>query len=295
MSRRSHRLLLVAPILLSTVTLAGCGGGTQAAAEDRPSVVAAFYPLAFAAQRVAGDELEVRNLTPPGAEPHDHELSARDVEAVRSADYVVYLGSGFQPALEEAVDGADGQTVDVLEGLDVRRASDSDEDLSFDPHVWLDPVRFAQIARRIGDVLERPEQAAELAGEIRRLDDEYRQGLENCERREVVTSHAAFGYLAQRYGLEQIAITGHSPEAEPTARDLEKIISEVEDSGATTVFFETLVSPRLAETIARATGARTAELNPIEGLSEAELERGENYLSVMRANLGALRQALGCR
>jgi zinc transport system substrate-binding protein len=293
MSRRAQRLLLVVPTLLAAAILAGCGG-SQAAADDRPSVVAAFYPLAFATQRIAGDELEVSNLTPPGAEPHDHELSARDVEAVRSADYVFYLGSGFQPALEEAVDGAHGQTVDVLENLDVHRATDSDEDLSFDPHVWLDPVRFAQIARRIGDALERPEQAAKLAREIRRLDDEYREGLEKCARREIVTSHAAFGYLARRYGLEQIPITGLSPEAEPTARDLEGIISEVEGSGATTVFFETLVSPRLAETIARETGAKTAELNPIEGLSEAELERGENYLSVMRANLGALRQALGC-
>jgi zinc transport system substrate-binding protein len=295
MIRRSQRLFLVVPALLATASLAACGGGSQAAAEDRPSVVAAFYPLAFAAQRIAGDELEVRNLTPPGAEPHDHELSARDVEAVRSADYVFYLGSGFQPALEDAVEGADGQTVDVLENLAVHRATDSDDDLSFDPHVWLDPVRFAKIAGRIGDALGRPERAAELAAEIRRLDSEYRQGLENCERRELVTSHAAFGYLAQRYGLEQIPITGLSPEAEPTAQDLERIVSDVEASGATTVFFETLVSPRLAETIARETGARTAELNPIEGLSEAELERGENYLSVMRANLGALRQALGCR
>jgi zinc transport system substrate-binding protein len=295
MIRRSRRLFLVVPALLATATLAACGGGSQAAAEDRPSVVAAFYPLAFAAQRIAGDELEVRNLTPPGAEPHDHELSARDVEAVRSADHVFYLGSGFQPALEDAVEGADGQTVDVLKDLDVHRATDSDEDLNFDPHVWLDPVRFAEIAGRIGDALERPERAAELAAEIRRLDSEYRRGLKDCERRELVTSHAAFGYLAQRYGLEQIPITGLSPEAEPTAQDLEGIISEVEANGATTVFFETLVSPRLAETIARETGARTAELNPIEGLSEAELERGENYLSVMRANLGALRQALGCR
>jgi zinc transport system substrate-binding protein len=279
-------------ILTVAFALVGCESGNGG---GKTSVDAAFYPLAYAADRVGGADVQVKNLTPPGAEPHDHELSARDVEAVRSADYVFYLGSGFQPALEDAVDGADGQTVDVLEGLDVHRAADSDEDLSFDPHVWLDPVRFEQIARRIGDALERPEQAAKLAGEIRRLDDEYRERLEKCARREIVTSHAAFGYLARRYGLEQIPITGLSPEAEPTARDLEGIISEVESSGATTVFFETLVSPRLAETIARETGANTAELNPIEGLSEAELERGENYLSVMRANLGALRQALGCR
>jgi zinc transport system substrate-binding protein len=290
-----QRVLLLA---LLAVSLAGCGGadgGVTGGESRNTSVVAAFYPLYFAAERIGGGELDVRNLTPPGAEPHDHELSARDVEAVRSADYVVYLGSGFQPALEDAVDDADGEPVDVLQGLRLLEAGSSEEELDFDPHVWLDPLRFAQIVLRIGDALGRADQASALAGELRDLHDEYREGLERCDRREIVASHAAYGYLAQRYGLEQIPLTGLSPEAEPTARDLERVVRKVEESRATTVFFETLVSPRLAETIARESGARTVELNPIEGLSEDELERGENYVSLMRANLDVLRQALGCR
>jgi zinc transport system substrate-binding protein len=281
---------------LLAVALGGCGGDSDGASgAARGSVVASFYPLAFAAERIAGDDLDVRNLTPPGAEPHDYELSARDVEAVRSADYVVYLGSGFQAALERAVAGAEGEPIDVLRGLDLLESSDPDDDLRFDPHVWLDPIRFAQIARRLGAALERPERGRSVAAELDELHDEYREGLASCKRHEIVTSHAAFGYLTRRYGIEQIPITGLSPEAEPTARDLERIVERVERSGATTVFFETLVSPRIAETIARETGATTAELNPIEGLSETELEGGEDYLSVMRRNLDALRQALGCR
>jgi zinc transport system substrate-binding protein len=259
----------------------------------RTKVIAAFYPLAFAAEREGGSGVEVENLTPPGVEPHDIELSPRDVEYVRSADLVLYLGGGFQPALERAVDGSGGRAVDLLEGLSLRAGEG--EERSRDPHVWLDPVRFAAIAGRIGDALGRPGAAVRLQTELRELDEAYRRGLARCDRKTVVTTHAAFGYLTSRYGLEQIAITGLSPEAEPRPRELEQVADAVRKSGATTVFFETLVSHRLAETVARETGARTAALDPLEGLTDDELNRGANYLSVMRENLRALREALGCR
>jgi zinc transport system substrate-binding protein len=266
--------------------------------------VAAFYPLAFAAERVGGNAVSVTNLTPPGAEPHDVELSARDVERVRSADFVFYLGSGFQPALERAVEGASGKAVDALGGLDLHEgdghegnehAGDAESDASVDPHVWLDPVRYAKVVGRIGGALGRPQAARAMRDELEQLDAQFRTGLRTCARHEIVTSHAAFGYLAERYGLEEIALTGLSPEAEPSPRELERVVREVREHGATTVFFETLVSPRLAVTVARETGAHTAVLNPLEGLTEDELERGEDYISIMRANLAALRKALGCR
>lgn len=288
-------------ILVSLGLLAGCGGsGTRS---ERTQVVAAFYPLAFAAERVGGNSVAVTNVTPPGAEPHDVELSARDVELVRSADIVLFLGSGFQPALERAVQGASGQTVDVLAELDVHHASEhghdeQDEaakDETVDPHIWLDPLRFSGTVEGIGAVLGRPEAAHELQSDLDELHAAFRTGLADCARREIVTSHAAFGYLAERYGLEQIALTGVSPEAEPSPRELERVVAEVREHGAKTVFFETLVSPRLAEAVARETGAGTAVLNPLEGLTEAELKRGDDYFSVMRANLAALREALGCR
>jgi zinc transport system substrate-binding protein len=300
------RIVLITLLALAAVSCGGDDGSSGATGSQR-EVVAAFYPLAFAAERIAPEGVVVRNLTPPGTEPHDVELSPRDVETVRSADVVLYLGSGFQPALEEAVDGADGEAVDLLEGLELVAASEGEHGHSgemggeaaeadeLDPHVWLDPVLFARVVERIGAVLDSRDTAADLGAELRRLDEELAAGLKDCERRELVTSHAAFGYLARRYGLEQVPIAGVSPEAEPTAKELEEIVHEVEESGATTVFFETLLSPRLAETIARETGADTDALNPLEGLTEDELDAGENYFTVMRANLEALRRALACR
>jgi zinc transport system substrate-binding protein len=277
-----------AAILLGVLALAGaaCGGDSEPEGSDRRDVVAAFYPLAFAAEEIGGAEVRVRNLTPPGTEPHDVELSARDVQRVRKADVVLYLGSGFQPALEDAARDARGTEIDLLSGLSLR---------GNDPHVWLDPVRYAQVVRRIGRTLGLQDEAAELAGRLTALDAEFRRGLARCERHELVTSHEAFGYLADRYGLEQIGIVGLEPEAEPSARELESVVELVRERGITTIFFETLVSPRLAETVAREAGALTAVLNPLEGLTPGESERGDDYFSVMRSNLAALRRGLSCR
>lgn len=280
-------------ILLGGLGAVSCGGDNSAASARTTSVVAAFYPLASAAEQIGGEQVDVTNLTPPGTEPHDVDLSARDVEHVRSADVVFYIGSGFQPALEKALDSSHATAVDLLEGLRLREGS-GQEDLDVDPHVWLDPLRYAEMSDRIGRALGRAEQAAEFRGQLESLDREFEEALSRCKRHEIVTSHAAFGYLAERYELKQIAITGLSPEAEPTPRELEDVVEDVRAQGATTVFFETLVSPRLAETVARETGASTAVLNPLEGLTEEEAERGENYFSLMRANLKTLRQALEC-
>jgi zinc transport system substrate-binding protein len=277
--------------LVLAILLAACGcAGGYGRDFNGLGVVAGFYPLAWAADEVGGDRVDVVNVTPQGAEPHDLELSARGVELLRKANVILLL-RGFQPALDRAADDAENaRVVDLLENASPVRTGDG----ATDPHVWLDPVRFAAIVRRIGDELAVPARAEALATRLEALDTEFRRGLSRCERREVVTSHEAFGYLAARYGLEQIPITGVSPEAEPSARDLERVVDEVRRTGATTVFFETLVSPRLAETVAREAGATTAVLDPIEGLTREERDRGGDYFSVMRANLRALREALGC-
>jgi zinc transport system substrate-binding protein len=267
--------------LIAATTLAGCGGSSGA---EGTNVVAAFYPLAFAAQQIGGDGIHVHNLTPPGVEPHDLELSGSDIRTIADAKLVLYLGGGFQPALEDAIDSTSANGVDLLAAGETK-----------DPHVWLDPVRYAAIATRIGEELGRRPDAERFAAKLRALDGEFRRGLSRCERDEIVTSHAAFGYLAERYGLKQVAITGIAPEAEPTPRELENVVRQVRAVGATTVFFETLVSPRLAETVAREVGAKTAVLDPLEGLTQKESAAGEDYFSVMRENLAALRKALGCR
>jgi zinc transport system substrate-binding protein len=268
------------------LSVAGCGGGDAGAGGGDTEVVAGFYPLAFAAEEIGGGRVEVANLTPAGAEPHDVELSVRGVERVRSADVVLFLGGGFQPSLEEAAGSTEGKAVDLLAGLDR---------LEGDPHVWLDPVRFAEVAERIGAELGAEASARELAARLRALDDEFHEGLTDCERREVVTAHDAFAYLGERYDLELIPIAGVSPEAEPSARDLEQVAELVRASGATTVFVEPLLSPEIGETVARETGTETAVLDPLEGLTEEALDAGEDYFSVMRANLAALRGGLGCR
>ncbi len=279
------RIVLVL-IVLTAGGLTACGSDSASSGggSDRPDVVVAFYPLAWAVEQVAGDTVQLQNLTPPGTEPHDVELTARDVERIRSADFVFYLGGGFQPAVEDAVEGADGEAIDVLV-----------DPVGRDPHVWLDPVRFAEVVKRVAAALDREGAAQKPVTELHELDREFARGLARCQRREIVTAHEAFGYLARRYRLTQVAITGLSPEAEPTPQRLEDVIDRVRATGATTVFFETLVSPRLAETVARETGASTAVLNPLEGLTEEQVDSGEDYLSVMRANLAALRKALGCR
>ncbi|MFN2467645.1 MAG: metal ABC transporter substrate-binding protein [Gaiellaceae bacterium] len=275
--------MILIPILAATA--AACGGG-----EEQAAVVAAFYPLAFAAREVAAAGTPVLDLTPPGVEPHDAELSPREVERVRSARVVLYLGRGFQPALEEALEGARGTKVDLLAGLELRRAGENERDL----HVWLDPALYARLVERIGVALGARGRGESLARRVRALDRELRAGLARCRRRTIVTSHAAFGYLAARYGLEQVAISGLAPEAEPTPREFERIVARVRDTGATTVFVETLASPRLTRAVARETGARTDVLDPLEGLTDDQVTRGADYFSVMRANLAALRRGLEC-
>jgi zinc transport system substrate-binding protein len=281
-------------VLVAALGLAGCGGVDESGTAT-DTIVAAFYPLAWAAEQVAGDEARVVNLTPTGAEPHDVELSPRDVEAIHDADVVVYLGEGFQPALEEVVRSRGGRSLDLLEGQELLTGVDEEGGQARDPHVWLDPARFAGLVTAIGGELGRESRAEEVATRLRALDEEIASGLETCERRELVTSHTAFGYLAERYGLVQIGLAGLSPEGEPSPSELVSLVDEVEESGATTVFFETLVSPELAQTVARESGAKTAVLNPLEGLTAAEVEAGDDYVSVMRANLAVLREALGCR
>jgi len=281
------RIVLASAVILYTGLLAAGCGGEESGGSGRTEIVAGFYPLAHAAEVIGGDGVAVTNLTPPGVEPHDLELSVRDVERIRAADVVFYLGEGFQPALEEAAKETDGRALDLLSTQTALRAGD--------PHVWLDPLRYADVVEGIGEALGRPQAARAMVERLRALDAELKRGLADCDRRKLVTSHDAFGYLAERYGLEQVAITGISPEAEPSPRDLERVTRLARQHSVTTIFFETLVSPEVAETVAREIGAETAVLDPLEGLSDEDLAAGEDYFSVMRANLRALQEGLGCR
>jgi zinc transport system substrate-binding protein len=276
-------------VLAGLAASAGCGSEDSGSSQ---LVVAAFYPIAYAAQQLA-PEATVENLTPAGAEPHDLELSPRQVERVREADTVLYFGEGFMPGLEKAVEGHD-HAFDLLASQKLAKGIEGGE-TALDPHVWLAPMRYAAIVRAIAQALGNPTAADPLVARLQRLDRQYRNGLNSCERHQIVTSHAAFGYLAHAYGLQQIPLTGLTPETEPSPKAIEQLVHEVEQDGATTVFFETLISPKLAQTVAREAGVRTDVLNPIEGLTQDQIDAGEDYFTIMHQNLVALRKALGCR
>jgi zinc transport system substrate-binding protein len=297
--------------LAALACLAGCGTGSatkaRATGPSGPTIVTGFYPLYEVASRVGGGEFKVVNLTPAGAEPHDLELTPAELERVMDARLVLYLGDGFQPALEEAARQRGGSSIDILSGMTLRPppegGHDGAEELAFDPHVWLDPDLMKDVVTRTRKVLEGidgrhaatfADNARAYLAELDELDAAFRAGLAHCRSRAIVTSHAAFGYLAQRYGLEQQAISGLSPDSEPAPERLEELANLVRTTGVSTVFTETLASPRTAEALAREARVQTAVLNPIEGLTPAELAAGKSYASIMRENLAALRSALGC-
>lgn len=291
--------------------LAACGGSAED--DGRTSVVSSFYALSFVADRVGGSHVDVDNLTSPGTEPHDLELKPRQVAAVQDADLVLYE-EHFQSAVDEAVDQAgrsDDDTIDLAALVELlpsqaaddeeHHADDGHDHGDEDPHVWLDPTSMIALAEAVSARLSEldPEHAAEfeanadeLIAELTALDQEFATGLENCRTRTIVTSHAAFQYLAARYDLEQVAIAGVDPTNEPSPAQLGEITQLVRSENITTIFTEELVSPAIADTIAQETGATTATLDPIEGLSDATED--ETYLTLMRMNLDNLKKANSC-
>jgi zinc transport system substrate-binding protein len=297
----ARRTFLTLAVILA-VAGSACSSGGSRGDDGKLKVVAGFYPLAEAATKVGRALVDVQNLTPPGVEPHDLELTPGEIADIQSADVVLYLSHGFAPAVEQAVADAQGTTVDLLEGMPLKPGEPEEGSVS-DPHVWLDPVLYQQLVDRTEQALAQASPAdaatfesnatgfkAELSG----LDDEYRSGLTGCARDVIVTSHAAFGYLSARYGLTQEPISGISPDAEPSPDRLAELTELVRREGVTTIFTEELVSPKVADTLANEVGVATAVLNPLEGLTGQELAAGHDYVSVMRINLDTLEQALGC-
>jgi zinc transport system substrate-binding protein len=295
------------------VLTAACSGIAEPGAGSTPpsmpplepvTVAAGSYPSAAAAEAIGGDCVEVINLTPPGVEPHDLELTPDDFEIVATSDLILYVGSGFQPALEDALGDAEGTALDVLSLVPGALPPPSEsEGLGLDPHVWLDPGLWASVMPGIAGALRSAGvdascdiSANTLAyqGELGAIDRAYSEGLASCERDLLITNHSAFAYLAAAYGLRTEAISGLEPDAEPTPERLAQLNSLVRTEGVTTVFTEELVSPDVAETLAAEAGVRTAVLHTLEGLTPEEVNAGADYGSVMATNLEALRDALGC-
>ncbi|MGI5270118.1 metal ABC transporter substrate-binding protein [Nonomuraea sp. CA-218870] len=295
----------LAGALLLATTACGADAGTGAAPDGTPRVVAAFYPLQWLTERVGGPDVEVTSLTTPGVEPHDLELGAHQMAQLEDAALTVYI-KGVQPAVDEAVspdtafDAATAVTTIPVGGHGEHAHEEGEEDhgheVSYDPHLWLDPSRFATVATRLGERLAAAdpahaqaykERAAATAASLTALDQEFGQGLTTCSTRAVVTAHGAFGYLADRYKLKQVGIT-LDPESEPSPARLAEVAELAKREKVTTIFTEKLVSPKVAEVLAGEVGARTAVLDPLESAPSGD------YVSAMRDNLKTLQTALGC-
>ncbi|MFB7474624.1 metal ABC transporter substrate-binding protein [Kitasatospora sp. NPDC056184] len=311
MIRRRARstLALTATALAAALALTACGSGAQGA-DGKLDVVASFYPMEYLASTIGGEHVKVTGLTAAGVEPHDLELTAKQVGRVQKADAVVYL-KGLQPTVDKAVAGSEARyKIDATAAAPLEDhhlpedhaegdGHDHHDEAAGDPHIWLDPTRYAAVARSVGDGFAQADPAHaddyrrntdELVGRLTALDQEFKDGLKDAKTRTFVTSHAAFGYLAEAYGLTQVAINGVDPDSEPTPARLADVQKAAKENSATTIFFETLVSPKLAETVAKDLGLRTAVLDPLEGVKDPGKE---NYLTVMRQNLANLQTALG--
>ncbi|MDO5739719.1 MAG: metal ABC transporter substrate-binding protein [Ornithinimicrobium sp.] len=306
-------LLLTLPVSL-LLAACGTGGSVPAAGPDQVSIAASFYPLEYLTSRIAGDHAVVTTLTGPGVEPHEVELSPRVVGSLSSTDLVVYA-RGLQPAVDSAVDGqaADHQldvntAINLLrlegDGTEETQAHEGDDGHdhgNVDPHFWLDPTLYQKVGASIERELATLDPAhaadyeanlADLSRDLTALDKDYVEGLASCASRTLVTTHQAFGYLAHRYDLHEISITGLAPDTEPSPGRLAEVTAQIRDQGVTTVFTEPLLSDVVARTVAAETGTGVLILDPVEGLTSSSA--GTDYLQIMRANLSSLREGLDC-
>lgn len=272
---------------------------------EKVQVSASFYPLYFLAQEIGGDRADVKNITPAGTEPHDYDPTPQDIVRIQESKLLIVNGAGFEPWLDKIKsDLSNTAVINTSEGVVLQEGTEEhEEESNKDPHIWLSPVLAKSQADKIlqgyteldpenGAFYE--ENAQKLKLRLDELDEKFRQGLNSCELNSFVTSHAAFGYLAREYNLTQVAISGLSPDEEPSAKDLADVANFVKENNIKYIFFETLVSPKLSETIASEVGAQTLVLDPIEGLSEDDIRSGKNYFTVMEDNLKNLQKALQC-
>ncbi|MEV8015552.1 zinc ABC transporter substrate-binding protein [Streptomyces sp. NPDC086554] len=325
-----RRLIPTAAIASATVlgltALSACSSSNAADkdGDGKLNVIASFYPMQFLAQEIGGDHVSVETLTKPGVEPHDLELSPKQTASLGEADFILYL-KGIQPAVDDAI-GQSGvkNTVDAAtltklekhgtevghdhghegeEHADEHGDEHSEEgEAGADPHIWLDPVKYAEVAEGVGKAMEKadPDHAAaykkntkDLVKKLDGLNTKFEDGLKNTKTKTFITTHSAFGYLAERYGLDQEGIAGLDPESDPSPARIKELQGIAKEDDVSTVFFETLASDDTAETLAKDTGLKTDVLDPLEGITGKS--KGDDYVEVMESNLTALEKALGAK
>lgn len=307
---------LVCACTLSLSLLTGCGTqpADTAADDGRLRVLTSFYPMYDFACKIGGDCIDVTNMVPSGTEPHDWEPSTNDLKNLEKADVFIYNGADMEPWADDLlVNRSDTlHVVEASENVELRTTDGEHEHAhehegadhhhgDFDPHVWLDPENAKIEMEAIRDALcaADPENSTvfqsnyeKYAAELDALDAEFREKLAPLPSRTIVVAHEAFGYLCDAYGLTQVGIEGLSPDSEPDPGRMAEVIDFVREHSISTIFFEELVSPKVAEAIASETGAQAKMLSPLEGLSDEQAAAGADYFSVMHDNLAALMEAL---
>lgn len=316
---RKFVLVIVTGFLVSSVFFASCSSKTEANEqnrnEDKISIVTSFYVMYDFASKIGGDRVLVSNLLPPGSDPHGWEPSPKDIIKIENSDIFIFNGANMEGWVHKVLDSIENKELIVLEtskGVNLLKGGHHhehendevrvhEEDELFDPHVWLDPKIAKLQMRAIAEALSGfdPENSEyywssfeKYSRELDKLDKEYKEAVSDFVKKDVVVSHEAFGYLCSAYGLNQIGISGLDAEAEPTASRMVEVANFVKDNDVSVIFFDNMVSPKVANTIAEATGAGVDILNPIATLSKKEIEEGKDYFSIMRENLKALKRAL---
>jgi zinc transport system substrate-binding protein len=318
MGAMMKKILCLIVVMMMMAVLGGCARREvpkQAVSVPKIKVIATVYPVYDFVRQVGGDKVEVSMLVPAGAEPHEWEPTAKDLVKIKDAKAVFYQGAGFEHWMEKALTKeilGNAQAVELSKGLPLIKEEEKDEhgdghlhgagrENDVDPHLWLDPILAQQEIKIIAEALGSIDpvnkeyymnNADRYTAELNKLHQEFQAGLNTLKRREIVTSHAAFGYMAKRYGFRQIAIMGISPDAEPTPDKMARIVKAVREYQLKYIFAETVLPTKLADTIARETGAKVLVLHPIDQLTEAEMKAGQNYVSLMRTNLTQLKKAL---
>jgi len=298
--------LIIGIVFVGILTLVINNAQKPTVKSNKLQVTTSFYPLYFFSSQIGGDKANVVNITPAGAEPHDYEPTAQDIAQIENSKLLVLNGGGLEAWGDNIQKNIDPQKTTVViagQNLTNQKVLENGQNV-IDPHVWLSPQLAKEMVDKITGSFVQVDptntefyqaNANTLKTKLDNLDSEYKQGLSSCSEKNIITSHAAFGYLATSYGLNQVSITGLSPDAEPSPAQLADIVKFAKANNVKYIFFESLISPKLANTIATEVGAKTLVLNPIEGLSNDEISQGNNYLTEMQNNLANLRTALQCK
>jgi len=274
--------------------------------QKKVTVTVSFYPLAFLTKYIGGEHIDVVNLTPAGVEPHDFEPTTKDMASLEKSDLLIMNGMGVEVYEKKLIDQLTGTSVKILVAGEEYATQDIEKDGTKrkDPHVWIDPVLYGKMANKISQVLgeidvihanEYKEKTKQLIAELDSIDESYKKELSNCALNKIITAHTAFGYLAHRYGFEQIGISGISPEEEPSIQELKTITDMVKKEGVGYILLEELAPRVWGETVANETGAEILALSPIEGVTSDEEKDGVNYLSLQKDNIKTLKIALQCK